>query len=760
MHQSDDGPTPELAPNPFVRPRPSAAASTRCTPGNDLQPWTAARCHRLLRQLQSRLAGLRKLAMEDRDMTSRQPKRPCPADSEPNASKRIRFTYGGRRQHTVAAALKPAAAKTPPRTIRTLGAMKLGRSSPASGQVDIPTPIWRKIREQPDTPLPARESPSSLVPNDILETTSLDLLREMRSLRQAVTDERYRIYEAVFGWLNGLLRSTMSEVCEPHRNSLLGMCLRKVPACVANIEAYERQAAKEQCRQSMWDASNVSFELYGQLEALGPSSSGWRPLKLAVRSHAMSLLSQAISKGLFEPPYVGLLTRLCLHLSCTDEANRLAKSVDTLLPGPGGTRSNLTESTRLLPLRHVLESSNGRRVPGEALSCVSTLVQRGLLPVSWLSTQSFASLWASSLEVMTARKSGTSVTAFMSTCLPLLALGDRGKPSTQQPGNTNQTLISVAAGLVAAAIAVTTAHSTNKEQKRKRAWRHVIFVLDLCVAEVRQYRRQQGEHDNGLFIFALARHLAMVDASFASLAFRRQVRIELQGLVAKAGSSASSQLHYRQMILLLCSVAQHRSRSCGMPGRDSVTESCAKLDGLDLGGSFGRGLRTDVAFLLAQRTKDLRDLAFAESLPSVEESPRVSTIFSGWRWEEGISEWVLPSHEGDGKADQVGMESPLEAAESSEGDDIDSEDAERECQADDLQRERKRSPGCTRDLVWEEKLSRGLKVPSTVRKRAQAAARGGRLGRLGMMNACVEDMALCHHYGVWFWLLSVESLLP
>ncbi|PNY26603.1 Uncharacterized protein TCAP_03470 [Tolypocladium capitatum] len=667
MNQSDDGQMPEPAPKPFVRPRPSTVASPRCTAGHDLQPWTAARCHRLLRQLQSRLAGLRKLAIEDRAMPSRQSKRPCPADNEPDASKRIRFTYGGRRRQTVAAARKPAATKTTPRPIRTLGAMKLGRSSPASGQVDIPTPVWRKIRDQPDTPLPARESPSPPVPNGIPETACSDLVGEMRLLRQAVTDERYRIFEAIFGWLNGLLRSTIPEVREPRRNSLLGMCLRKVPACVANIEAHERQTAKEQGRRSMWDASNVSFELYGQLEELGSSSSGWRPLKLAVRAHAMSLLSQAVSEGLFVPAYVGLLTRLCLHLSCTDEANQLVESVGALLPAPGGTQSNLTESKSLLPLRHVLESSNNKRAPGGALRCVSTLVQDGLLPVSWLSTQPFASLWASSLEVMTARKSGTSVTSFMSTCLPLLALGDRGKPSTQQPGNTEQTLISVAAGLVAVAIAVTTARSTNKEQKRKRAWRLVIFVLDFCVTEVRRHRKQQGGYDNGLFIFALARHLAMVDVPFAGLAFKRQARAELQGLAAKAGSSASSQLHYRQTILLFCSVAQHRSRSCAMPGRDSVTELCVKLDDLDLGGCFGRNLRTDVAFLLAQRTKDLRDLAFAESLPSAEESMRVSTIFSGWRWEEGISEWVLPSHDGDGRADGVGTERPREATESSRG---------------------------------------------------------------------------------------------
>ena len=539
----------------------------------------------------------------------------------------------------------------------------MARSSPASGQVDIPSPVWRRIQDQPDTPLPVRESLWPPAQHHVLKTASSDLVGEMRSLRQVVTGEKYRIYEAIFGWLNGVLRSTMLEARDPHRKSLLGMCLRKVPACVANIEAYQRQVEKEQGRLSVWDASNVSFELYGQLEDLGSSESGWRPLKLAVRSHALSLISHAVSEGLFEPAYVALLTRLCLHLSCTDEAKRLVESVDTLLPPPGGTQSKLTESKRLLSLRHVLEPSNRKGASGVALGCVSTLLQDGLLPVSWLSTQSFASLWASSLEVMAARVSGTSVTAFMSTCLPLLALGERGKPSAQQSGNTEQTLISVVAGLVAAAMAVTTPRGKDKEQKRKRAWRRVIFVLSFCVAEVRRHRRRQGGHDNGIFVLTLALHLATVDAPVASLESKRLARAELRELAGKTGRSP--QLHYRQTILLLCSIAQYRSRSCAVTGRDSVTEMCAKLDDLDLGGSFGRSLRTDVAFLLAQRTKDLRDLAFAESLPSADEPARVSTIFSGWRWEEGISEWVLPSHEEDGQASGTGTPRPRKAAESS-----------------------------------------------------------------------------------------------
>lgn len=162
----------------------------------------------------------------------------------------------------------------------------------------------------------------------------------------------------------------------------------------------------------------------------------------------------------------------------------------------------------------------------------------------------------------------------------------------------------------------------------------MIYVLDICLAEVRRHsrrrrRRRQDGHDGGLFILALACHLAVTDAPFADAAFKRQAAMELRELAQRAGCGVTSRLHYHQAITLLCSLAQYRSRSCAMPGRESVAELCAKLEGLGLGGCFGHGLRTDVAFHVAQRTKDLRDLAFAESLPSADELATASTVFSG-----------------------------------------------------------------------------------------------------------------------------------
>lgn len=539
-----------------------------------------------------------------------------------------------------------------------MGAMENGVLSPVCGLVDLSTPTWRKISEQPDTPRHAESSASDVLPVEKSEPSSADLVGGLRSLRQAVSEDRYRSYEAILGWFNGLLRSTMTEDRDPHRKSLLGLCMRKIPACIANIEAYERQAARERGCQTMWDASNVSFDLYEQLEALGFPGLGWRPMKLTVRAHAMTLLTEAVSEGLLEPEYVRLLVRLCLQLSCTTEAGKLAASVEMSLPVSRSLLSSLTESRQLLPLREMLQSFRGRNTPAVPLQWLLPLFKRGVLPATCLSTPVFSTLLKSSLEFITTNRLGFSVAAFLSTCLPLLAMASLDEATSQQ-GNTEQALISLVAGVVAAATAMTGARDFVKTQKRRRAWRRVFFILDHCLTEVRRPRRRRRfGRDNGVFIFALARHLMAAKSPFAGRVFQRQVAAELKDVAHAAESAATLRLYYCQATTLLCWLAQYRSKSCAVSMRESVTELCSKLDGLDLGDCFGSGLRTDVAFVLAQKTKDLRDLAFAESLRGAAGSSRVSTMFSGWHWEEGISEWVQPDQGAGDTAKQGGMTRP------------------------------------------------------------------------------------------------------
>ncbi|KAF7561890.1 hypothetical protein G7046_g2258 [Stylonectria norvegica] len=606
-------------------------------PNLDLQPWTAARCHRLLRQVQCRLTGLRRLVHEARNgVPARRSKRPGTSQEPPRPSKRSRYTYAQRRQPSqsgTTTTLTKATLTTPPRTVRTLRAMKFGRCSPAAGRVDFSTPMLRKLRDQPITPdsLKAKLETTPKIP--------LALAADLQLIRRLAPDGHYRIYEAIFTWLNGLLRSTEINGEAPHPKSLLGMCLRRVPASIAEIEAWERQVSEEEGTRSALQSSNASQELYGQLEAFGATGMGWKPLKLVVRAHGISILAAAISEGLFEPAFVSLLGQLCLHLKCNEEAATLVSSLNCPLATPRSSTSMFTENSKLQPLQAMVESFNGKRTPGASFDYFRFLVREQRLPLSWLSARAFRTVWTSTLEAVAGRQPAPSAMEFIYTALEHLALDDGTEGwSKQGSSSREQTLVSVAAGLAATAATLGAEMGVGRGLQRKRVFRRLIHVLNCSISHLLQ--RDRLAREGGLFILTMARYLALAQSSDTDTAARRQAEQECNELAAVDDEAAQTQ--YRQALLLACSMAQCRGRACGAPCHDMLSEICNMADDLAFPDWFRRGLRTDGAFVLAHKTKDLRDLAFAERLPATA-TGSCSTIFSGWRWEEGISEWVLPS---------------------------------------------------------------------------------------------------------------------
>ncbi|KAJ4110601.1 hypothetical protein NW765_014926 [Fusarium oxysporum] len=341
-------------------PSPSAHCLMKGDRSNhqqDLQPWTAARCQRLLRQLQCRLVALRKLVNEARQpatTTTTRTKRTNTENEPTKSSKRVRHTYGGRRVTTSQSKPSTLPVSTPPRAFRTLGSMKIERSPPGAGRLGFSMPVMRKFRCDNLTP---GTSPTSSKP---AATDSKSLVTELQSLRRIVSDSEYRIYDAIFSWLHCLLTSTEPLSQTAHPKSLLGMCLRRIPDAIAVIEEWDRQTAAKEGKTFKWQSSKASAELYDQLEGFGTSSLGWKSLKIVVRAHALCLLATAVTEGLLEPPFVRLLADLCLSLDCKAEAARLVSSLRLPLAAPRGTSSTLIESSTVQPLGVIVRSLQGR----------------------------------------------------------------------------------------------------------------------------------------------------------------------------------------------------------------------------------------------------------------------------------------------------------------------------------------------------------------------------------------------------------------
>ncbi|KAM0501510.1 hypothetical protein ACHAP8_004498 [Fusarium lateritium] len=602
----------------------------------DTQIWTAARCQRLLRQLECRLVSLRKLVNEARQpQTTSHTKRTNIDQESTKRSKRARYTYGRRRSTPVLAKPAESLTLTPPRSLRTLGSMKIERTPLRVGRIDFttPAPCSFGLEDQDVTSFP--ESSKSKA------TVSASLVTELQSLRRIVPDSHYRIYEIIFGWLSGLLSSTDPFDQSAHPKSLLGMCLRKVPDALAVIEEWDRQTAAMEGKSLKWDSSKASIELYDQLEDFGSTSIGWKSLKLVVRAHAVSMLTAAVADGLFEPPFVRLLADLCLSLECRAEAGRLVSSLKLPLTAPCGSASTLLECSEVQPLGAILRSLQGQGTIGPSWCCLSTVIKDKKLPPSWLTSRAFQSVWMRGIEIILHRRTPVaSVVDFMCTAINQLLLED-GKAMKTGEAPENETLTNVLAA-VAAATWTLGAEMNGKESWKVHSVRRLLFILESCAYQ--QENRRGISRNRGLLIVVLARFLAagMIDKNVVSSTTKNHAIYDCLKLLIRNG--VPTQTQYRQTLLLACSVAQYRGQACRLPCHDILSEIRMLFNELGLPDWFQNGLVSDGAFVLAQRTRDLRDVAFAERLPAPGKGTlETSMIFSGWCWEEGIGEWVLPS---------------------------------------------------------------------------------------------------------------------
>ncbi|KAI6757389.1 hypothetical protein HG531_003214 [Fusarium graminearum] len=388
------------------------------------------------------------------------------------------------------------------------------------------------------------------------------------------------------------------------------MCLRKVPDALAVIEDWDRQTAAMEGKSLKWESSKASIELYEQLESFGSTNIGWKSLKLVVRAHAISLLTTAVVEGLFEPPFVRLLADLCISLECRAEAARLVSSLKLPLTVPCGSASTLLESSAVQPLGAILKSLHGQGTIGPSWYCLSTLIKDKKLPPSWLTSRAFQSVWTRGIEILLHRRTPVApVIDFMCTAIDQLLLEDGKALKTEEPSE-DETLTNVLAA-VAAAIWTLGTEMNDNEPWKLHSVRRLLFTLESCALQ--QETHLGTTRNRGLLIVVLARFLAagMIDKN-----------------VLETGPP-----HKHNTDRHFCWLALSRSTG-GKRVICHATTSYLRFN----------GLVSDGAFVLAQRTRDLRDVAFAERLPTAGKGTLdTSTIFSGWCWEEGIGEWILPS---------------------------------------------------------------------------------------------------------------------
>ncbi|CAK7209563.1 hypothetical protein SEUCBS140593_000535 [Sporothrix eucalyptigena] len=663
------------------------------------QPWTATRCHRQLRPLLTHLMALRRekarAALKKRNESLRQPLSPnkrLTADDDLASRKRVRYTYslkGRRRQGRPSATSKSIISQTeeePAQRIKVAPLMQQARRSFCPGEVVLATPVLSRARKHrqawslPSSPLTHRKPDASVdssllrkeqvAPKPKAKNTSFkyrgyyqDSIRintnnnakpsnnpsmdaDWAALFSAISPESRQMYEAIFRAVEALLRSTTNNL-EPARtpNSLLAMCLRKVPQYIAVCEEAEREEAEKEGVAKL-PSSSVSLEIYSDLESLGGGDrGGWKHLRTVVQQHGIDILKAACAEGLLHETFIRLLVRLCTHMKAYDEAEGLMTAlfdshISSLCKGqhlyekPEGGSDPVESTGPTASLNMLLQYAEETGRTSSSLQKITELLSHGHLPSAWL----------------------------------ICAVGILQKEAVIESSDN---------------------HSSHEPAVLKR----LSVIIQRSLSEVSQkIKRRKGQHKAEAAAHCFPRQHLLI---LAACLVRPGSEVDngghpsdmLKQLVEEATPFQKGQV-YNATVVLVTSVAENCGRASesavsGVPAsRSYLLELCSQAANhihstLDYGSesSLTTRLQADAAFLLASRSNDLRDLAFAESLgkssvqtndqrpassgprtghpltsttdgaclspPSRMLGAPVTALFEGYRWEEGISEWVI-----------------------------------------------------------------------------------------------------------------------
>ncbi|KAK0711297.1 hypothetical protein B0H67DRAFT_602102 [Lasiosphaeris hirsuta] len=548
--------------------------------------------------------------------------------------------------------------------------------------VVMPTPFLRRVRNHQLSSSPATTDAASADlsyhtaealpqagnrcqhPVTCCPSTKCAFELELASLRATIDPEKHALFESTYRALDSLLKATCprkTRAAAPR--SLLAMCLRKMPEYMAELERWERKDAEVDRTKSALNGSRVSFEVYEELESLG-TATGWRHLCLVVRAHGIRIIQEAVAEGLLDDAVTDLLIRLCLQNIPLTECTAL---IDSFIFRQYPNSKKPDEDLFTAPMLGPLELLKSWDVTGGPflLGKLAVLFESGQLPAQWIFTKGFATLWAAATRLVAGKAPYQQEPSnFIIAAIDVLGhfiegSQQEGMPDSepQDRGRAQKFLIGAVAALGSLVVlgqeGVESNESMEISLKSKAAslniW--VDYILYTCTDHALD-RRKGSISDLGTYLLQLCSFLSFRATGSASAvvesAWRQcQDYKKANGLVRQ----------YDATLSLLGTMAHYCSRGTYLSPNDYLSRFCDKLETLHLPGNPLGNIRVDGAFVLAEYTGDLRDLAFAENLRAKSKEKEGSRklgqqagvrnakdekemSLSGFRWDDDIGEWI------------------------------------------------------------------------------------------------------------------------
>ncbi|KAI0165800.1 hypothetical protein GGR57DRAFT_136526 [Xylariaceae sp. FL1272] len=660
------------------------------------QPWTTARCHRILRPLISRIASLKRDSIIAARITAassiatsavHQHHDEHTADSGwlMPKKKRPRLTYsqrrGGARQlesgpqshgphehfakHEEPSVLQPQVVR---KSVKSLKPEMKQRP----GEIVVATPFLKRARGHF---LPSPESHES----NVVSTRSWDSFGARRS--KGVEDRLARLrrdlprrhadFDAIYRSLEALLKATAPtsyENLDKRRGprSLLDMCLRRVPQYIAELEAWERLEAEQNGTISTLDEENTSAGIYTYLETFG-TNVGWKHLRTVVRADGLDAIKRGITEGLFGDDFSQLLIDLCIQSGAASEAEDLIHAmVSREYSQPTSIDNNFAGMPGFQPLLYLNSFvPNTGRCPSFVFRQYRELLSKGHLPQDWLVTSNFERIWSLATRELATPQANADAVSFVVLSTYLLCSRTRIHTGSAESIKLEQDMSQASQRVCASALGIIVSLSLLGEMdfqaqcgSKANMSNAMItsirlrYIIRACISKLESHHHGQ----NGRRVDCL--YFASFLASTQTQGYKVQTRIThtIKQLSSARSISAPFQkgrtwCHFDAIAWLLASISRSVSRGTSESSHHCLNILFKRLLSVGLASHLLDGLKAHSAFLIAQETNNVRDLIYAESLnpdvPSSDSSTKrrgsVSTLFSGYRWEETIGEWVTSS---------------------------------------------------------------------------------------------------------------------
>lgn len=667
---------------------------------DDELPWTTSRCTRLLRPLSSKLAKLRKEVEKPRAQEDQRSASSAFA-TRGSPQKTTNFTRPANKPRGFDKARDPdwRPGAKPGVVKRTYGGRGAKR---ASLQRNISN-VGNNSRpgEVAFTPLIARIG-GELQSSPLMHSSPLKKYTKSRGPLRAPIDAEIakgmpvdvqRLVQGLSEAYANLLQATVTgnEKRWKGTRSLVGACLRKLPAY---IELEEHFAKLDKLEEDEDEDRDVANEVYEHLEAQFEQriGQGWRPFKQVVRAHGTSLVCGAIADEVLDSATMSILVTHCLNVAAWDEAEKIILAyVPHLEPltMPINIKADLFDSQKSLYLSVVKDFVNRTGRHRFLFDLLEHMIALELLPLEWLATECMRPVWDRMIRSISEHDHRMLENAFRfmetsmlaSTGLPDERLRDeetgsivrRFVPSSRI--ELRQALATTFSSLLTVLCSITLVNNAREDTVGRNVAERITWALNAIIINIASRNDIQAElntlnadaDDSQTFAqralwLNLATFLLRIEGCVAGTGMMDLSSTTLTSIISWISLQYSSpSVNICSILSTIPSLVSLVSRGTGRIWKDDGFDQLQRfipelmaLSRLHLPHKLWtlKRLALESAMEYAHETGDAQHMAYARDIEKkmrtqghlkVMQSPQRNASLphsGGFRWEDGIGEWV------------------------------------------------------------------------------------------------------------------------